>query len=159
MIFPYGQSQKYPLILFIPGSAWHKQELYNDIPQYAEIARMGYAVAVMEYRESDIAPFPAQVEDVCNALRFLPSVAGVFSIDMEKIFLMGNSSGGHIAMMTVLLNAHGLAGCLPKIAGVICESGSTDLLICAKASLPPWIDRFGVRCLSKKEISADQQNA
>ncbi len=29
------EEEKYPLILFIPGSAWHKQEMYNDIPQYA----------------------------------------------------------------------------------------------------------------------------
>ncbi len=31
--------------------------MYNDIPQYATLARKGYVVAAMEYRESDIAPF------------------------------------------------------------------------------------------------------
>lgn len=40
-------------------------------------------------------------------------------------------------MMSVLFNAHGLCKTLPKVSGVICESGSTDLLICAKAMLPP----------------------
>lgn len=36
ILFPYkpnwSEEEKYPLILFIPGSAWHKQEMYNDIP-------------------------------------------------------------------------------------------------------------------------------
>ena len=55
--------------------------------------------------------------------------------------IIGNSSGGHIAMMSVLFNAHKLCNLLPKIAGIICESASTDILICSKAHLPPWIRR------------------
>jgi acetyl esterase/lipase len=143
ILFPYKPEmradEKYPLILFIPGSAWHKQEMYNDIPQYALLAKRGFVVAAMEYRESDISVFPAQIEDVYNALNFIPSIADNFHIDTNKIFLMGNSSGGHIAMMSVLFNAHGLCKELPKISGVICESGSTDLLVCAKEELPPWM--------------------
>lgn len=141
IIFPFRQEmskdEKYPLILFIPGSAWHKQEMYNDLPQYALLARRGFEIAAMEYRESDIAPFPAQIEDVYNALNFIPGIADLFHIDADKVFLMGNSSGGHVAMMSVLFHAHGLCKALPKISGVICESGSTDLLICAKEELPP----------------------
>lgn len=143
IIFPYKSGmkneEKYPLILFIPGSAWHKQEMYNDIPQYATLAKRGYVVAVMEYRESDIAPFPAQVEDVCNALKFIPSIAENFHIDTERIFLMGNSSGGHIAMMTVLFSEHGLCEKITRVSGVILESASTDILICSKNPLPPWM--------------------
>ncbi len=143
IIFPFKRELKdedrFPLILFIPGSAWHKQEMYNDIPQYATLAKRGYVVAAMEYRESDIATFPAQIEDVCNAFKFIPSIADNFHIDMSKIYLMGNSSGGHIAMMSVLFSANGLCETLPRISGVICESGSTDLLICAKEPLPPWM--------------------
>ena len=140
ILFPLDiEESKYPLILFIPGSAWHKQELYNDVPQYSVLAKRGYVVAVMEYRESDIATFPAQIEDVSNALGFLPSVADVFHIDLNKIFIMGNSSGGHIAMMSVLFNAHKLCNPLPKIVGIICESASTDILICSKSPLPSWM--------------------
>jgi len=80
--------EKFPLILFIPGSAWHKQEMYNDIPQYAALAQRGYVVAAMEYRESDIARFPAQIEDVCNAVRFIPTIADNFHIDTKNIFLI-----------------------------------------------------------------------
>lgn len=143
IIFPYRfgmkPEEKFPLILFIPGSAWHKQEMYNDIPQYAALAQRGFVVAAMEYRESDIARFPAQIEDVCHAIRFIPSIADNFHIDTNNIFLMGNSSGGHIAMMAALFAAHGLCDALPDVAGVIVESGSTDILTCAKDPLPPWM--------------------
>lgn len=133
------QDEKFPLILMIPGSAWHKQELYNDIPKFAELAKRGFAIAVLEYRESDIAHFPAQIEDVSNAFDFIASKAEQFHFDMDKLFIMGNSSGGHIAMMSVLYNAHHLCKPLPKIRGVISESGSTDILICAKETLPSWM--------------------
>jgi len=93
----------------------------------------------LEYRESDISKFPEQVEDVSNALDFIATKAEQFHFDMNRIFLMGNSSGGHVAMMSVLYNAHGLCKTLPNIRGVISESGSTDILICAKELLPPWM--------------------
>lgn len=143
MLFPFKrewkQDEKFPIILMIPGSAWHKQELYNDIPKFTKLAERGFAIAVLEYRESDISKFPAQVEDVSNALAFLTTKAEQFHFDMNRIFLMGNSSGGHVAMMSVLYNAHGLCKTLPNIRGVISESGSTDILTCAKEPLPPWM--------------------
>lgn len=143
MLLPFKrewkQDEKFPIILMIPGSAWHKQELYNDIPKFTKLAERGFAIAVLEYRESDISKFPAQVEDVSNALDFIATKAEQFHFDMNRIFLMGNSSGGHVAMMSVLYSAHGLCKTLPNIRGVISESGSTDILICAKEPLPPWM--------------------
>lgn len=135
---PARAARKFPLILLIPGAAWHRQEMYNDIPLYARLAERGYAVVALQVRESDIAPFPAQVEDVCHALEFIATIAERFAMDMSRIFLMGNSSGGHIAMMAALFAAHGRCS-LPPLRGVICESGSTDLLLCAREPLPPWM--------------------
>lgn len=143
MLLPFKcewkQDEKFPIVLIIPGSAWHKQELYNDIPKFTKLAERGFAIAVLEYRESDISKFPAQVEDVSNALDFITTKAEQFHFDMNRLFLMGNSSGGHVAMISVLYNAHGLCKTLPNIRGVISESGSTDILICAKEPLPPWM--------------------
>lgn len=42
-------------------------------------------------------------------------------------------------MMSVLFDVHRLCEPLPKISGVIAESASTDLLICARDPLPPWM--------------------
>lgn len=68
IIVPYKhnweQTKKVPLVLFIPGSAWHRQEMYNNIPARAKLAKRGFAIAEVQYRESDLAVFPAQVIDV-----------------------------------------------------------------------------------------------
>jgi hypothetical protein len=61
MLLPFKcewkQDEKFPIMLLIPGSAWHKQELYNDIPKFTKLAERGFAIAVLEYRESDISKF------------------------------------------------------------------------------------------------------
>lgn len=164
MIIPYRRTweegEKYPLILFIPGSAWLKQELYNDIPKLSDLAKRGFAIAVMEYREADIARFPAQIEDVANALEFLGTKAEQFRFDMSRLFLMGNSSGGHIATMAALWNAHGLCKQLPKLCGVICECGSTDILICSENPLPPWMKvRPSAVLLGVEDIKGNEEIA
>lgn len=70
LIIPYKrkwkENKKYPLILFVRGSAWHRQEMYNSIPDLAELAKRGFAVAEVQYRESELAIFPAQVIDAKN---------------------------------------------------------------------------------------------
>lgn len=111
LIIPYkrnwAENKKYPLILFIPGSAWHRQEMYNGIPARAELAKRGFVVAEVQYRESDLAIFPAQVFDAKKAIRFIQSLAEQFHIDTENIFISGDSSGGHIALLTGLTAAYG----------------------------------------------------
>jgi acetyl esterase/lipase len=111
LIIPYKrnwtENKKYPLILFIPGSAWHRQEMYNNIPARAELAKRGFAIAEVQYRESELAVFPAQVIDAKKAIRFISSIAEKFHIDTENIFIGGDSSGGHIALMTGLTAAYG----------------------------------------------------
>lgn len=158
----WDKNELFPLILFVPGSIWYKQEMYNDVTKLTRLAERGFAVAAMEYRESTIAKFPAQIEDVSNALEFLAGKAEQFHFDMSRVFLMGNSSGGHIVMMSALMNAHGLCKPLPKIKGVISECGSTDILICAKDPLAEWMKRrpsadlLGVETIEGNEELARQ---
>lgn len=139
LIIPYKrnwvENKKYPLILFIPGSAWHRQEMYNNIPARSELAKRGFAVAEVQYRESDLAIFPAQVIDVKKAIRFIQSIAEQFHIDTENIFISGDSSGGHIALLTGLTAAYGELdtdvenniSC--EVKGIISYCAPTDMLL------------------------------
>ena len=61
----------YPCIVFVQGSAWMKQDVYAKIPMLARLAGKGYVIAVVEYRHSGQAPFPAQALDARNAVRFM----------------------------------------------------------------------------------------
>lgn len=143
VIMPYrrqGIEKKVPVIFYIPGAAWHKQEMYNDIPKLTELAKMGFAIVSIEVRESDIAVFPAQIADIKNAMECVKRKIAEFDLpfDMDEAYLMGHSSGGHLAMMAVLYSACGMVE-LPTVKGVILESASSDILICSSTPLPPWM--------------------
>ncbi len=87
----------YPAVLYVQGSAWFPQNLGQELPALADFARRGYVMAIVEYRPSTVAPFPAQVEDTKSAVRFLRANADRFHVDPDRIALWGDSSGGHTA--------------------------------------------------------------
>ncbi|MDD2979378.1 MAG: alpha/beta hydrolase [Hespellia sp.] len=94
-----GKEKKFPLVVFIQGSAWLEQNLGEKIHGLCEFATRGYVVAIVEYRPSYVAPFPAQVKDAKTAIRFLQENADDYHIDRDNIFVWGDSSGGHTCVM------------------------------------------------------------
>ena len=56
-------------------------------------------VAALKYRHSDIAPFPAQMQDCKTAVRFMRKNAERFHCNKDRIALWGDSSGGHTVLM------------------------------------------------------------
>jgi acetyl esterase/lipase len=149
LIIPYRREwkaeEKFPLLIFIPGSAWKKQEMYNDLPKLSRLAERGIVLAALQYRESDIAPFPAQIYDVHHAVDYLIENSQKLHIDTDRIYIAGNSSGGHIALMSAFTKAHGLhiEECRHpyEIKGLIAESAPSDLMLCQSETLPPWMKK------------------
>ena len=90
---------RYPLIMYIQGSAWRVQPLGREIPQLLRMVKRGYVIAIIEYRHSGIALFPAQVKDAYSATRFMLKNADLYHIDPEYVYMWGHSSGGHTAAM------------------------------------------------------------
>ena len=84
-----GEERRFPLVVYVQESAWFEQELGYEIPQLSRFARQGYVVAVVEYRPSPVAPFPAQLKDAKRAIRFLIRNAATYSIDPDGIALWG----------------------------------------------------------------------
>lgn len=100
--FPEGlfdHNPKYPCIVHVQGSAWFPQDLYGHLPNYSKLAARGFVVAIVEYRDSFRATFPTPILDAMNAVRFLRSHAKFYGIDPDNMFLSGDSSGGHTAVM------------------------------------------------------------
>lgn len=89
----------FPTVVYCQGSAWHKQKLYSRFTDHVDLARKGFVVVGVEYRPSEVAPFPAQAQDLWEAVQFVCDHAAEFSIDTNKIGLWGNSSGAHTALM------------------------------------------------------------
>ncbi len=90
--------------MYVQGSAWLEQNINAKLGILSRLAEKGYVIAVVEYRHSGIAPFPAQALDTRNAIRFMKIHAAEYNVDMDKVFVGGDSSGGHTAMFSQLLH-------------------------------------------------------
>lgn len=97
--FPDVTDDVYPTLLYVQGSAFHEQELGQTLPALADFARRGYVIAIVEYRPSELAPFPAQALDARTAARWLRDHAAEFHVDPRRMAMWGDSSGGHTALM------------------------------------------------------------
>ncbi|MFS0838874.1 alpha/beta hydrolase fold domain-containing protein [Paenibacillus sp. 1P03SA] len=99
MIRPAFRQGPLPLLVYVQGSGWREQKLYEAIPQLSDFAHQGYVVASVEYRPSSEAEFPAQIQDVKSAIRYLRANAGRYGIDTDRVAIWGDSSGGHMASL------------------------------------------------------------
>ncbi len=98
-IYIYGNSREpLPLILYLHGGGWLTNSRIN-CPRALELLTSGYAVASINYRLTNIAPFPAQLEDCKEAVRFLRANGKNFGLLAERIGAMGVSAGGHLASL------------------------------------------------------------
>ncbi|HET6407680.1 MAG TPA: alpha/beta hydrolase, partial [Chthoniobacteraceae bacterium] len=86
-----------PLVVWIHGGAWLGGN--KDRPNGIALLRAGFAVASINYRLSQEAIFPAQIEDCKAAIRFLRAKAADFGIDGGRIGAFGSSAGGHLVAL------------------------------------------------------------
>ena len=97
LYLPNDTPGPYPCVVAIHGGGFvfgHKREDQVNAP--VEAARRGYAVAAMNYRLADEALFPAAVQDVKAAIRFLRAHARRFDLDPARLAAWG---GGYLAVM------------------------------------------------------------
>lgn len=101
-----------PLIIFVQGSSWRVGKMGEQIPQLVQFVKAGYVVATVQHRNTlDGYPFPAFLEDVKTAIRYLRWRAVKFAIDPDRVAIWGTSSGANAAMLV------GLTGDDPRYAG------------------------------------------
>ncbi len=126
--------KKMKCFVFIQGSGWMEQHVCFNLPQVAKLAARGYVAAIVQYRHSGIAPFPAQAEDTLNAIRYLRKNAQKYGIDPDNIVVAGDSSGGHTAMWAGLLHnddtdANLYPGVSSKVKGIVNYYGSVSVML------------------------------
>ena len=103
LYLPPAPAQKAaPVIVFLHGGGWSggTRTTGPDFKRY--FARDGFAMASIEYRLTPAITFPANVEDVRTAVRWLKANAAAQSIDPTRICLWGTSAGGHLAAVAAL---------------------------------------------------------
>lgn len=98
------QSHPLPVILWFCGGGWMAVDNNIHLPNLVDFVRAGFIIASVDYRNSNQAVWPAQLEDAKAAVRYLKAHADHYQIDVNKIAVMGESAGGHLASMTAVTN-------------------------------------------------------
>ncbi len=102
LIYPEDSTKDYPCIVWICGGAWLSMDKSAHLAYLLGLAREGFVAASVQYRTSNEAQFPAQLQDVKAAIRYLRAHAGRYHINAEKIGVMGESAGGYLTCMAAL---------------------------------------------------------
>lgn len=113
-----------PLIMWIEGGAWKNLNKSFALPELQYLAEAGYAVASVEYRQSNEGKFPAGLKDVQAAIRYLTQEAERFQLRMDKIGLMGRSAGGNLATLIAAAAAQNQSS--TQICGVVSMYAISD---------------------------------
>lgn len=92
----------WPCVLDIHGGGWQKRQVEADKPMMERLAQRGFVTALVSYRLSTEAKYPAALDDCKAALRCLRAHAKELKIDPERIGCMGGSAGGHLSGLTAM---------------------------------------------------------
>jgi acetyl esterase/lipase len=96
-----------PAIIFVHGGSYvggdprdDRNGVFGENDGFmAYVASRGYVVAAVRYRLADEARWPAQLQDVKAAIRWLRANAEQYGVDPQRVAVWGESAGGHIAAM------------------------------------------------------------
>lgn len=118
-----GVKSASPLVVVIHGGSWQSggKSEFPALSYY--LATQGYAVASLDYRLAPQYQFPAQRDDVIEAIHYLKKNSVQLGIDPTRIILLGRSAGGQIALSTAYASHE------PGIVGVISVYAPNDLVL------------------------------
>lgn len=122
----------YPVILYVQGSHWDRQNVYRAVPELSKLAELGYVTAIVQYRGYDVAPFPAPLVDTRNAVRFMELHAKEYHGDPDRIILAGCSSGGHAAVYAPIFEGNDESqypGISADVKGIVDFYGSVSVML------------------------------
>jgi acetyl esterase/lipase len=117
-----ASKQPLPAILSVHGGRWKRGDRRDasaiKVKQWAEL---GFFAMSIDYRLVDCTPAPACYQDVQCAIRYLNANAGKHNIDPKRIYLIGQSAGGHMVSLAATLGD----GPYPRTGGW--EKASNDV--------------------------------
>ncbi|HMV85304.1 MAG TPA: pectinesterase family protein [Blastocatellia bacterium] len=99
-----GSTGKFPAVIFVHGGGWSggNRTGGND-PLFAPVAARGIAWFTISYRLAPKHNYPAPIEDIHAAIRWVKAHAAEYNVDPNRIALVGESAGGQIIAQAVVL--------------------------------------------------------
>jgi acetyl esterase/lipase len=110
LYLPSSVAGPWPVVVYVHGGGWQRGTRRDPPPFldpdfYDQIASAGFAVAAVDYRLSGEARFPAQLDDVLAAVDWAGRDGTAHGLDTGRVFLWGDSAGGHLALLAALTGA------------------------------------------------------
>lgn len=128
LFLPEKADKPLPVVVWIHGGAWRAGDKGRNPAQY--LVQQGYAVASINYRLSQHATMPAQIEDCKAAIRWLRANAKEYNLDPEHIGVWGASAGGHLVALL------GTSGDVKELEGELGHADQSSRVQCV-------VDWFG----------------
>ena len=151
----------FPLVMWVHGGGWSAGSKDGN-PLMLMLAK-GYAVASTNYRLSQHAVFPAQINDCKAAVRYLRANAKTYKLNADAFGVAGASAGGHlVALLGTAGSVKELEGKVgayyevsSKVQAVVDVFGPTDLIKLAGATdaESPITKLLGGKVSEKKELA------
>ena len=131
--YPSGSALK-PAIIYVHGGSWRGGSRNgNGNLDVAQWAGFGFFAMTIDYRLVLATPAPAPYQDLLTAIRWVQAHAAEYGIDPDRVYLIGNSAGGHLVSLAATLGD----GPFPRTGGwdtarsdvraVIAVSGAYDV--------------------------------
>ncbi len=87
----------FPAVIIVHGGGWRNGDKQTFVkPLFEPLTKAGFAWFTINYRLAPAYRFPAPVEDVENAIRYVQSHAREYKVDLKRLALTGESAGGHL---------------------------------------------------------------
>lgn len=129
-------STPHPALILVHGGGWMRGDrTWNVQPLFHPFAAAGFAWFSVSYRlATDFMNFGEAVEDIRQAVRHLRENAARYHIDPNRIALVGESAGGHLASLAALADTK-------SVAAVVAMYSPSDLELLARtsAAVPPQV--------------------
>lgn len=120
---PSGAGAK-PAVLLIHGGGWRAPDRREQMASIAErVAARGYVVVNATYRFAPEYLYPAPVDDLREALKWMRANAARYQIKPDQIAAVGYSAGGHLAGMLGVLDGPAAV----RVQAVVDGAGPSDL--------------------------------
>ncbi len=91
-----ASGRKFPVILYIHGGGFVMGDKNYRWTHCEYYAHNGYFVYDINYRMAPEVVFPEICNDCVDALNYLPELAKTYNIDLDKVIVAGDSSGGYL---------------------------------------------------------------
>ncbi len=129
---PPGEAPKggWPVVVAIHGGGWRRFSKDQYGPRAAVLTQFGFAVVAPNYQLSTPRrpSWPQNLADLQSALEWMNRNGARYNLDVRRVATMGESAGGHLALMLGLESARTYRSSGIRISAIVNFYGPTDLL-------------------------------